>query len=131
MKKESLLKWYLTFQKWKFIAITIFMASAFVISGCTVVARDTRPARKRKVVVTPSGNAVVYVKKTPPKVIVETPPPRPHTSAIWISGCWKWNGKKYVWVNGYWDNKPQGKEWVPGIWEKTPRGWVWRPGYWR
>lgn len=119
------------FKKWKLFSVMIFLGLTIAISGCTVVARDTRPVHKRKVIAkTPSG-VVVYVKKSPPKSIMETPPPRPHASAIWISGFWKWNGEKYIWANGYWDTNPQGKEWVSGRWEKTRNGWLWKPGYWR
>ncbi|MEK7397718.1 MAG: hypothetical protein AAB116_12375 [Candidatus Poribacteria bacterium] len=119
------------FKKWKLFSMMIFLGVAFVISGCTVVARDTRPVHKRKVVVKNPSGVIVYVKKAPPKAIAETPSAKPNTSAIWVSGFWKWNGKKYVWVNGYWDTNPLGKEWVSGKWQKTRNGWLREPGYWR
>ncbi len=119
------------FKKYKLYSLVIFLGIAFAISGCTVVAKDTRPAHKRKITAIPSGGPVVYVKKAPPKAVAEKPSQQPNSSAIWVSGFWKWNGKKYIWVNGYWDTNPQGKEWVSGRWQKTPNGWLWKSGYWR
>ncbi len=119
------------FKKWKLFYFVMLLGIAFVICGCATTTKNARPFHKRKAVsATPSG-AIIYVKKTPPKAIAETPSTRPHASAVWIPGFWKWNGKKYVWAKGYWEINPQGKEWVTGRWEKTRNGWLWKPGYWR
>ena len=115
----------------KLSVLAIFIGIAFAINGCGIAARHTRPAHTKKVVVKSPSGVIVYVKKRPPKVRTENPPPRPYESAIWVSGFWKWNGKKYVWVDGYWETKPQGKEWIPGRWENTRNGWLWKPGHWR
>jgi hypothetical protein len=74
----------------------------------------------------------VYVVKAPPvaKVtVVKTP--APYSNAIWVSGHWKWHGRKYVWVKGYWTKPQRGFVWVQGHWVKKPRGWVWVAGHWK
>jgi len=104
-------------------ALLILFAMGLVLStvGC---------ARRTVVVVEPSDD-VVYVQAAPPSPKAETRPPRPAPSAVWVSGHWKWNGRKYIWVPGHWDRTPRTSTWVPGHWEKRPRGWVWIPGHWR
>ena len=77
------------------------------------------------------ASRVVYVRKAPPRVRVEVRPVKPFTSAVWMSGYWRWNGRQHVWVSGRWAKPKKGKVWVTGHWKKAPRGWHYVPGHWR
>ena len=109
----------------KIINLSLLLIFTFVISSCTtkrtVVVREPAPAVRSEVVV---------VQKAPPApktVVVKRCGP----NKIWISGHWKWNGRKYVWKRGHCERKRKNKVWVAGHWSKTPRGWKWTPGHWR
>lgn len=91
------------------------------VTGCVLIHRRRACA---------PAATVVYVDTAPPALVVETKPPRPTPTAIWIDGYWQWNGHKHIWVAGHWDKKPKGNGWVPGRWDKKSRGWVWTPGHW-
>ena len=72
----------------------------------------------------------VYLPRPPPAPRVEAVPPAPAAGQTWISGHWKWSGRRYEWVPGRWTERPAG-EWVSGRWIKKSRGWFWLPGHWR
>ena len=119
--------------KWRYIFVVSLLVMLTVLNGCAIIAGRRRPVRHRAVVVTePAASVeVVYIRKAPPRPIVEKRPKRPNKNAMWIPGHWQWRGGKHVWVSGHWDKKPRGEAWVPGKWVKKPRGWVWVPGHWR
>jgi hypothetical protein len=73
----------------------------------------------------------VYVKTAPPTVRVEVKPARPYKNAVWVTGRWRWNGKKHVWVSGHYVKPRAGHVWIPGHWVKKRRGWVWVGGHWK
>lgn len=73
----------------------------------------------------------VYVQTDPPAPQDEVRPTAPDPQAVWISGHWGWNGRRWDWKPGHWAGKPKGKEWVPGHWNHTPRGWRWVDGHWK
>ena len=77
------------------------------------------------------ASRVVYVRKAPPRTRVEVRPVKPFSSAIWISGYWRWNGRQYIWASGRWAKPRHGKLWVNGHWKRTNRGWHYIPGHWR
>ena len=91
------------------------------LSGCFVTVTPRRrvvtpkphPHPKPKVIVTPRphphGKPKVVVtrppKPAPPKVVK---PKKPHPHAVWVSGSWNWDGRKWVWQKGHWKNLPPG-----------------------
>lgn len=77
------------------------------------------------------ASRVVYVRKAPPSRRVEVKSVKPYANAVWISGYWKWNGRKHIWVSGHWVKSKKGKVWVAGYWEKSRRGWHYIPGHWK
>jgi hypothetical protein len=77
------------------------------------------------------ASRVVYVRKAPPRARMDVRPAKPFSSAIWISGYWRWNGRQYIWITGKWAKPRYGKVWVNGHWKRTNRGWHYIPGHWR
>jgi hypothetical protein len=70
----------------------------------------------------------------PPPQTVEVVTPAPAPTAVWIPGCWAFNGDAYVWFPGRWEIPPQGcYTYVAPYW--APRrhgyGYVYIRGYWR
>ena len=47
-----------------------------------------------------------YVKAPPPPVRVEVESVRPYPRAVWVTGHWKWRGRRrrgrYIWIPGHW-----------------------------
>lgn len=72
-----------------------------------------------------------YVSVPPPEVRMETPPPQPPGSVVWIPGYWAWDKTQYVWVEGRWDHQKPGKAWMPGHWRQKGDRWKWVPGKWK
>jgi len=73
----------------------------------------------------------VYVQVKPPaRKVVVVKAEKPYANALWRSGYWKWNGKKYIWVKGEWYKPRKGFVWVHGQWKKTAKGWIWTEGHW-
>ena len=71
------------------------------------------------------------VGTAPPAPQVESIPPAPSSTHVWIGGYWAWRGR-WVWVGGTYVVRPRAAAvWVPGHWDQRPRGWVWVPGHWR
>lgn len=75
----------------------------------------------------------VHVRIGPP------PPPRvvvvkqrsPRKGKVWVSGHWRWNGRRHVWHDGRYVAHRRGFVWVDGYWARDRRGWYWVEGYWR
>ncbi len=79
-----------------------------------------------------AGPKRVYVRTAPPvKKVVVVKTKKPYHDAVWKSGHWKWNGKKYVWKKGYWVKQRKGNRWISGHWKKTRHGWFWFDGHWK
>lgn len=38
----------------------------------------------------------------PPRAERRPPPPRGWRRPRWVSGHWRWNGRRWVWRQGYW-----------------------------
>ena len=68
-----------------------------------------------------------------PAAPLETVPPQPGPSYVWVPGSYTWQpvSRTYVWVPGHWTIPPRGYAWVPGHWETQANGNVWVDGYWR
>ncbi len=75
----------------------------------------------------------VYVRIAPPspKKVTVVHKNKSHKNAVWVSGYWRWNGKKHVWVNGRWQRPRHGFVWVKGHWVKNMQGWYWVEGHWK
>lgn len=72
------------------------------------------------------------VDEAPPPVVVETPPPSPGPTYVWIVGRHRWVGGRWVWVGGRWVVGRPNHVWVAGHWETRRRGrHVWVPGHWQ
>lgn len=67
----------------------------------------------------------------PPAPIVETPPPQPDVTFVWVPGEWAWHGR-WVWVGGYWGHPPRpGAVWVHGGWAYHGHRRVWVGPHWQ
>ncbi len=67
----------------------------------------------------------------PPPAVVETPPPSPGPTYVWVAGRHRWVGGRWVWVGGRWVVARPGHVWVAGHWERRgPHAHVWIPGHW-
>jgi hypothetical protein len=98
-----------------------------------VVAQDPQIPLNEAVV----GSAPVaedfYAASAPPEAVVESPPPSPAPSNVWIPGYWWWSPPlgRYVWVGGAWRNPPPEQTWFPGSWGLvSPGRYGWTPGLW-
>jgi len=107
--------------------LLLALAASFVVttSGCL----------RRRVIVHDAYPPPIVMQRAPqtppPPPRVETPPPLPSPSHVWIEGYWVWE-RGWVWRPGVWVVRPQPRAvWVPGHWTRVPRGHVWRPGHWR
>jgi hypothetical protein len=80
-----------------------------------------------------AANAEVYVRVGPPAPVREVVPARPGPRYVWVSGFYRWDGRRYLWAPGYWvlPPRPVYSAWVPGHWRGTHHGWVWVEGHWR
>ena len=80
----------------------------------------------------PAGTRI-YVRIAPPapKHVTVVKAKKPHKHAVWVSGHWRWNGKKYVWVDGHWVKPRKGYVYVPGHWKHDRHGWYWVSGHWK
>jgi len=68
----------------------------------------------------------------PPVAVVETPPPSPGPTYVWVGGRHRWIGGRWVWNGGRWVVGRPGHVWVPGHWEhRGRRVHVFVPGHWR
>ena len=73
-----------------------------------------------------------WVRTGPPPIRAERRVAPPGRGYVWISGYYRWDGRRYLWVGGRWVLPPRTRAvWIPGRWENSPRGWFWKPGHWR
>ncbi len=75
-------------------------------------------------------------------VVMEAPPPlpppqvevvtvRPSAMALWIEGCWVFDGYRYAWMPGYWAvPPPHCRHYVHPHWARHGGGYVYVRGYW-
>ncbi len=132
------------------LVLAAFAVCTVVIAGCALhsgaVAGPKRPTPRRRVKVhvrseppAPRRRVKVYVQPAPPAPRVEVRTARPDSTryAVWASGHWRWNGRRYVWLPGHWELKPRKDvEWVQGDWhnrvEKSGTNrYVWVAGRWK
>jgi hypothetical protein len=64
----------------------------------------------------------VEVPYPPPAALIETLPPRPSQTAVWVHGYWDWAQERYVWVRGGWVDPPEGYRHAPWLSLYTPDG---------
>ena len=64
--------------------------------------------------------------------MLEAPPsvPAPSPNHTFVSGCWVYQGNRYVWRAGYWVPHDPGWIWVPAHYVWTPGGHLFVEGYW-
>jgi hypothetical protein len=73
----------------------------------------------------------VVVHKKPPKPTAERRPASPGTEYLWIDGCQRWDGDKYVWQSGHWEKPPHEHAiWMAPRWERRNGGYVFMEGWW-
>lgn len=73
----------------------------------------------------------VYIAEPPPPLIVETCPPCPNETFVWVGGFWFWNNNHYVWRKGRWaPPPPHHGYWYPPEYRKYKHGYRYQPGYW-
>jgi hypothetical protein len=75
----------------------------------------------------PLAQQVMY---PPPAPLVETRPPPPVRSHVWIGGYWWWGPANWVWVPGYWGAPYYGYSYIPGSWYWGRNCWNYAPGGW-
>jgi len=110
-------------------AVLILSAPAFA---------DTVTIEKRTITrdVPESGSTVptvVIAPTAPPPPQIETPPPAPGPTAVWMPGHWNWNTERqaYVWIDGRYGEPPRERAaWIPGHFIQGPAGWTWEEGHW-
>jgi hypothetical protein len=69
--------------------------------------------------------------QAPPAVQVETPPSRPSSSHVWVTGYWTWRNNQYQWMAGKWEIPPRmGAVWIPPRWQQEGASWRFFEGYW-
>ncbi len=69
--------------------------------------------------------------EVPPAPQVETAPPAPSSSHVWVEGYWVWE-RGWRWRPGVWVVRPRPlAAWVSGHWVREPSAWVWVPGRWQ
>jgi hypothetical protein len=77
------------------------------------------------------AGARVFVRVTPPPIVLETRPPAPYPTYVWRPGYHRWIGRRFVWAPGTWARPPyRGAIWVSGRWDHEHRGYFWRSGHW-
>lgn len=97
--------------------------------------RPTAPARMRPValaVYQPRVEQPIVVDAVPPPPLIEAVPEKPRADAIWITGGWKWSGRRFVWTPGLWSAPRPGWIFCPAQWERRSDGkWQWLPAHWQ
>jgi hypothetical protein len=77
-------------------------------------------------------SALVEVTRPPPPARVETVPPSPAASAVWIDGEWTWRRARWAWLPGRWVNATTGARFSPWVFVRGRDGRLWvAPGVWR
>lgn len=80
----------------------------------------------------PPQPAPQRVETPPPAPLVESRPPPPAPSHVWVNGYWWWGGPQvyWTWVPGYWCAPRVGFAYVPGSWYWGSGYWWYGPGGW-
>jgi hypothetical protein len=79
----------------------------------------------------PTQQTVQQVTQAPPAPLIETRPPPPARSYVWISGYWWWGSSlAWTWVPGYWCPPYYGYAYIPGSWYWSTGYWWYGPGGW-
>jgi len=79
----------------------------------------------------PPATETVVVTQAPPTQVVETIPPCPGPTYVWVGGRWVWRDR-WVWAPGFWSPRPWNHAvWVEGHWVHRHHEWVWVNGHWR
>ncbi len=126
------------------ISGSAFAQNSVPLNSAVIAAPSTQPAQLQvqappgTVITTPaspskpaSTTVVVTAPTEPPPPRVETPPPAPGPSYVWMNGHWGWDGAQYVWTPGHYVVPPTTvARWTPGYWQQDPNGWVWIEGSW-
>ncbi len=71
-----------------------------------------------------------YIAEPPPPMIVETQPPCPNETFVWVGGFWFWDNHHYVWRKGHWAPPPHHGYWYPPEYKKHKKGYRYQPGHW-
>jgi hypothetical protein len=66
----------------------------------------------------------------PPAPLVETRPPPPAPTYVWVGGYWWWGMSAWNWLPGYWSSPMYGYSYVPGGWYWSSGAWWYGPGGW-
>jgi hypothetical protein len=79
----------------------------------------------------PEG-ALVEVSRPPPPARVESVPPRPDATAVWLDGEWTWRRGRWAWLIGRWVDPPSGAKFSPWVFVRGLDGTLYyAPGLWR
>ena len=80
----------------------------------------------------PAPVVVAEAGSEPPPPVVETVVVSPGPQYIWVSGYWRWYGRRWLWTRGAWVIPPRhGALWVEGRWGRRFGEVVWIEGHWR
>lgn len=78
------------------------------------------------------ASALVELRETPPPARVESVPPAPKATAVWIDGEWTWRRARWAWQPGRWVEPPPDQTFSPWVVVRGVDGRVWMaPGTWR
>jgi hypothetical protein len=78
----------------------------------------------------PATPIVQRSEYAPPAPLVESRPPPPARSHVWVSGYWWWTDSRWLWAPGYWCPPRYGYHYVPGSWYWSSNYWWYGPGGW-
>ncbi|HEU0035008.1 MAG TPA: hypothetical protein VFQ53_30490 [Kofleriaceae bacterium] len=77
------------------------------------------------------ADATTHAPVAPPPEKLETIPPPPMPTTVWVAGFWQWNGTSWVWIAGSYQARPAGMVWRRATWQPrgsihvlVPGGWV-------
>jgi hypothetical protein len=77
------------------LAVGRYLAFFFTFPACGGSLSRPPPAPQ-------PASAFVSVAFPPPAVELETVPPRPAATAVWVDGQWVWDGSVWAWSPGAW-----------------------------
>lgn len=100
-----------------------------------VYVREREPAPKRVTVIErpiePRNERVVIVKEAPPAAVREVRPRAPGRDLVWVDGCWRHDGRRYVWSPGRYETARPRQVYVNPRWEKVREGYRFHEGFWK